>query len=219
MVKKIEVSISQSQHITNSYLIYDETKDAILLDPGDEAQKIIDTINSLELKVKYICITHAHADHMGALEKVLKYTNAKILIHENDVLALFNKIENYCDMLGVDKQNISKDVVIEIVDGYEFSVGNLKFEVIHTPGHTSGSICIFEKTSNMLFTGDTIFSDCYGRCDLQTGSIDKMVSSINKLFLRFSNIEIYPGHNMSVNIDEAKKKIRLLLAMKGIALK
>lgn len=214
-VEKIEVDISGSGHITNTYLFYDNTNKAILVDPGDESEKIIKKIKELNLEVEAICITHAHADHMGALEKLSLYTNAKILVHKNDFPALINEAENYSEMLNVSHQYIDREKIEEVENGYEFSVGNMSFEVIHTPGHTAGGICILEKTSNKLITGDTLFSDCYGRCDLYLGNFDDMVKSIQKLFNRFDDIIIYPGHGEIKNIDNVKRRIKILFSLKG----
>ncbi|MEG2348880.1 MAG: MBL fold metallo-hydrolase [Clostridia bacterium] len=215
-VEKIKVDIAGSGHITNSYLVYDsETKEGVLIDPGYDEKKIINQIIKSNIDVKYIIITHAHADHIGALEKVQEYTNSKIIINKYDLAALLNLEENYSEILGVRKQNIKSEDVISVEDGYSFSISNMEFEIIHTPGHTSGCICIFEKDSNILFTGDTLFYNCYGRCDLESGDFNKMVDSLKKIYSRFSNIMIYPGHDNAVNIDDTLKRIRLLVALNG----
>lgn len=218
-IEKIEIDVGNKGHLTNTYLIFDsKINEAILFDPADNAAKIIDRIKQLKLNVKYICITHAHGDHFGALEELAEYTKADILIHRNDYFPLIGKEENYSEDLGVKKQSIDRFNIVKIYDGYNFRVGDMNFEVIHTPGHTSGCICVYEKMSNSLFTGDTIFYDCYGRCDLHSANFDDMVTSIRKLFERFDDITIYPGHDKIVNISSAKKYIRMLMAMKNIKL-
>lgn len=121
-------------------------------------------------------------------------------------------------MLGVKNQSINSENIIEVKDGDKFNILSMKFEIIHTPGHTLGSICIYEKTTSSLFTGDTIFCDCYGRCDLYSGDFSNMVSSLKKLFNRFEDVMIYPGHDKSVKIDSAKRRIRLLVSLKGVTL-
>lgn len=188
----------------------------MILGFGDK--KIINTIEKLDVNVRYIIITHAHGDHIGALENVQKYTNAKIIVHKNDYNALLSKEENYSDMLNVPRQNLNEEDIFKIEGGYIVEFSNLKFEIIHTPGHSSGSICIYDIIQNRLFTGDTIFSDCYGRCDLNSGNFEDMVKSIKYIFNRFENIDIYPGHGEIVNIEIAKRYIKMLLAMKGIIL-
>ena len=215
-VEKIEVDVASCGHITNCYLLYNENRNGILIDPGYDENKIIEYVNKFNVKVEYIVITHAHGDHMGALEAVQKYTNSKIIVHKNDYNALLSKEENYNEMLGVKNQYLNEDDIITVYDGYLIEIDELKFEIIHTPGHTSGCICIYEINNNMLFTGDTIFSDSYGRCDLFSGDFDKMVESLKKLFERFDDVKIHPGHGEVVNIKIAKRYIRMLMAMKGI---
>lgn len=217
-VERIEIDVSMQGHITNTYLIYDDENNGILIDPADNASKIIEYIIKKNILVKYIVVTHAHADHIGALEQIKEFTKAKILVHKLDKEVLLGNGETYADMLGVNKQSIMEEDILKVNDGDTFNIGEINIEIIHTPGHTAGCICIFEKSSNKLFTGDTIFCDCYGRTDLYSGNFNDMVKSIQKLFNRFFDITIYPGHDKCVNIDSAKKRIRLLLAMKGITI-
>lgn len=220
-IEVIKIDVANQGHITNTYLVYDEVngkKEGILIDPADDAMAIIDKIKEENVNIKYIVITHAHGDHIGALEELTVYTKAKIIVHRNDKAALLGKEENYCDMLHVEKQDIAEESILQVDDNFSFTVLNMDFEIIHTPGHTSGSICIFEKNNNSLFTGDTIFCDCYGRCDLFSGSFEDMVHSLRKIFSRFDNVVIYPGHDKIVNISSAKKRIRMLIAMKGTIL-
>ncbi len=216
-IEKVKVDVAGRGHITNVYIIYDDVeKEGVLIDPGYDAKKIINSIVNLKVRINYIVITHGHGDHIGALKEVYEYTKCPVLIHQNDYDMLIGKIENYSNMLGIAEQDLSGCKIVKIEDGFNFRVGILNFEVIHTPGHTSGGICLFERTSNTLFTGDTIFYDSYGRCDLVTSNFDDMVGSIKRIFDRFENIMIYPGHGISINIDKAKKYIRLLLKMKGV---
>ncbi len=215
-VYTLSVNIAKSTHYTNTYIVMSKkNKEAILIDPGDEADKIIKSIKEVGAFVKYIILTHTHYDHIGALKAVADYTNAKIMVHINDVDGLNDEEKNYCRKLNMKIDNVDISHVIKIEDGYKFKVDNMYFEVIHTPGHTSGGICIFEKTSNVLFTGDTIFCNCYGRTDLKSASIDDMKKSLDKIFDRFDNILIFPGHDKSVNLNYAKKRIKMLLAIKG----
>lgn len=217
-IEKIEIDVANQGHITNTYLVYsgdNEKREGIIIDPAYNASYIISIINEKKVDVKYIVITHAHGDHIGALENLRDYTKAKIIVHANDKEAILNNEENYCDMLNVKKQEILERDLLIVNDNYAFNIQNMEFEIVHTPGHTSGSICIFEKFSNVLFTGDTLFCDCYGRCDLVSGNFEDMVKSLRKIFTRFHDIMIYPGHDKNVNIESSKKRIRLLLAMKG----
>ncbi len=217
-IDKIEVNVGGKGHITNCYLVYDDSFNGVLIDPGDEPEKIINEINTKKCNVKYIIITHAHADHMGALSDVRNYTNAKILVHVKDLEALLEKQENYEELLNVKKQNINENDVKVVKDNEEINVGDLNFVIIHTPGHTAGSMCILEKNNMKLFTGDTVFWDTYGRCDLYSGDFPDMVESLRRLFNTFSNIDIYPGHGKTQNIDITKRYIKMLMAVKNIKL-
>lgn len=214
-IKKIEDDIGKIGHITNCYLVYGQNRDGILIDAGYDYNKILGEVEKNRVNVKYIVITHGHADHIGAVEKIQKYLKCKVIVHEMDYKKLISLEENYSDMFDIKKQELKDEYIMKIKSGYTLDVGDLKLEFIHTPGHTSGSICIYEKEENILFTGDTIFEDCYGRCDLYSASIDEMASSVNKLFSRFSNITIYPGHGNSCNIEKSKKYIKMLLGFKG----
>lgn len=214
-IEKIEVDVGGLGHITNSYLIYDEGLNAVLIDPGYEANKIISYIENNNLKLEYIILTHAHGDHIGAVEKLVKYTNATVIIHQFDVDMLYGKIENYSNVLQVPYQDLTNINLEQVNNGDVITCGDIVLEVIHTPGHTRGSACFFENNTDSLFTGDTIFCDSYGRCDLETGSIDEIADSIKKIFERFDHVVIYPGHNEIANISYAKKRVKMLLGFKG----
>lgn len=139
-IETIEIDVASQGHMTNTYLVYDESngkREGILIDPADKAKYIISKIEEKNIDIKYIVITHAHGDHIGALEELRDYTNAKIIIHPNDKEALLNNEENYCDMLNVKIQNILENDLILSKDKDEFKVLNMNFEIIHTPGHTS----------------------------------------------------------------------------------
>lgn len=215
-VKTIPVSIAGSDHITNCYIAYDTTtNEGILIDPGDEADKILDLLDNYHIKIQYIVITHGHADHMGALEEVVKKLKVKIVVHSFDKNALLYQAENYTQDLGLNYQNIDEANLIIVEDNQILKIGNISFQIVYTPGHTKGGICLFEEESKSLFTGDTLFSDCYGRCDLYQGNLEDMTSSLNRLFKLSSSVQIYPGHGPSTTIENAKKHVKLLYALKG----
>lgn len=216
----LEIDVGNSGHITNMYIVEDiQSKEVILIDPADNASKIIQLLEQNKLIPKYIAITHAHADHIAGLDNLIKWCelqkyNTKILIHENDKDDLIEDKMTYAKMLGLENINMDLSRVISLKDGQIIKFGNIKIEVIHTPGHTDGSIILYDIITNSLITGDTIFSDCYGRVDLETGSIDDMKNSINKIFARFDAINIYPGHGKITNLKNAKRRIKLLLAIR-----
>lgn len=197
MIKKIELEIKNSGHFTNTYLVYDENKEAVVIDPADKVEIIIQEIERLELKPKYVLLTHGHIDHLLALEGIMKKYNVKTIANINEKDMLSGNIDNCASVFGLVQSGYDLDKFILLDNDEYISVGNIKIQMIHTPGHTIGSCCYYIENENILITGDTLFSDCFGRCDLATGSIDNMVKSLIRLYKDFSNVKIYPGHDMS----------------------
>lgn len=214
--KIIKVEVGDDNYPTNCYIIHDEDNNAVVIDPGYDKERIISRIEDNNLEVKYIILTHCHADHLGELESIMKYTNADVIIHGDDVDGLEDDEKAHFTHLNVKQPKILRNRIKKVMDKEIIEAGNIELEVIHTPGHTSGCMCLLEKSTDSLFTGDTIFADCYGRVDLKSGSIEEMKKSIDKIFNRFEDIIIYPGHEQSDNIDNCKKKIRMLLAIRGV---
>ncbi len=189
---------------TNCYIVADEDKkEAMVIDPAGDCNKITDMLNILGVDLKYIYLTHCHADHIGALEELKEKTNGKILIHriENDNLQ--NSDINLTRFLGMKNIEIGADARID--EGDTLHVGDIKFEVIHTPGHTNGATSLYSKEQKLLFSGDTLFKGVYGRYDLPTGNQDDIMNSIkNKLLVLPEDTLIYPGHGLSCIISEER---------------
>lgn len=214
-IETLKLNVKKIGHITNSYICYDtQKKEAVVIDPAYDVDKIIEKIEELKLSVLAIVITHGHADHVGALEQLENYTNTAVNVSLDDTELLNGKKDGCFSMFGIKLPNIAK--IVKLNNGNKIKVGDYFLEVIFTPGHTKGSICLFERTTNSLFTGDTIFSDCYGRCDLDTGSYEDMKMSLEKIFNKFDDeVQIYPGHGEKAKLGSAKRHIRLLMAIKG----
>ncbi len=176
---------------TNCYIIgCSETRIGAVVDPGDEGDFILDRINSLQLQCKYIILTHGHVDHIGALAEVHAATGADVLIHSADAARLVNP-NRYSYFLSVDSKLPTADRLLE--DGDKIQVGNITWEVIHTPGHTPGGICL--KTGGLLITGDTLFAFSVGRSDLPGGNHRVLINSIKTRLLGFADeTRIFPGH-------------------------
>jgi len=213
--KIIQIEVGDDNYPTNCYIIYDENNNAVVIDPGYNSERIISKIDDNNLKVKYIILTHCHADHLGQLEQMVKYTDANVIIHEDDLDGLYDDEKSHFTALNVKKPKVKKNKINTVKEKDVIKAGNILLEVIHTPGHTSGCMCLFETSTDSLFTGDTIFANCYGRVDLKSGSIEDMKNSIEKIFGRFEDIIIYPGHEQIVNIDSCKKRIRLLIKVRS----
>ena len=215
-VKTIKVRISNLDHITNCYIVYDEEKNAVIIDPGDEKEKILDFVNKNNLNIKYVFITHVHIDHILALPDIVKNSDIKIVTTKQDIDGFYDENLSCANILNIKLPKFGLKNLIEVENNQIIKCGKMEFEFIFTPGHTKGSMCIYEKNMNCLFSGDTIFSNCYGRCDLPGASIEDMKKSLNMIFSRFSDdTYIYPGHNDFARLKEAKKRINLLLALKG----
>ena len=196
---------------TNCYIIVDEeTKEAMIIDPGAEADKIIDMINVLDAKVKYIYLTHCHGDHIGALKDIKEKLGGKILIHriESENLNNPNVTLNY--YIGMEDIELEADSRVD--DNDIIHVGNIEFRVIHTPGHTNGSTSLYCDEYKMLFSGDTMFRGTWGRTDLPTGSmVDIMDSITRKLLLLPPDTICYPGHR---KINYVKRRSTYIFRIK-----
>ena len=190
----------------NGYIIYDEnTLEALIIDPGDEAAVFAGYIQKHGLKPKEIVLTHYHYDHIGAVEALKEKYNCPVSIHKKDVEGLKDPKINH-SFRGYRKPvSITPDRILS--DGDVIQAGSVALIVVHTPGHTPGSICLVVKDENIAFTGDTIFDDDLGRTDLEGGSPDSMKRSItNKISKWEDQVRIYPGHADSATMAFVRAK-------------
>lgn len=187
----------------NCYIFGDkEDKQAVVIDPGDEGEKIFKLIKEKDYNIKYIIATHGHVDHISAIKYLKDKTNAKVIIHKNDADALINPQKNLSVFLGYD--SIQGAANIEVTGGEDLVIGKYKFKIIHTPGHTPGGICIL--LNKILFSGDTIFQRSIGRTDLPGGNHKELIKSIKeKIFTLEEDIIVYPGHGPKTSILEEKQ--------------
>lgn len=216
-VYRLEINVGDTNHITNSYIVVDESsKQAVLFDPADKIEDIKKAIEKLGIELKICIITHAHADHIGALEDIIKtYEGIKVYIHELEVNSINNKFLNEEETVGIIVNPVEISKVNKLKDGDKIMLGKILLATIHTPGHTEGSSSFYEETSNSLFSGDTIFENTYGRTDLKTGNSQDMKQSLEKLFDRFEYIDTFSGHGEPFKLEDVKRKIRLIYAFKG----
>ena len=188
---------------TNCYIVEDEeSKETMVIDPGGEPEKIIDMLNTLGInELKYIYLTHCHGDHFGGIIELKKQKGGKVLIHRDDAEGLYNQAISLTYYIGMDDINLEADSRVD--EGDKIHLGNLEFEVIHTPGHTKGGTCLYCSEQALLFSGDTLFRGTWGRTDLPTSSFPDIIASItNKLATLPDETIVYPGHGKSTRIKE-----------------
>lgn len=190
----------------NCYIVYcDETGDGIIIDPGDEAKRIKYTVEELCVNVKLIVLTHAHSDHICAVNELKDYygVNVALYAEENDIYS--NCVYNLTNMMAQVSIDSCADVLLR--EGDTVRVGNSKLSVMHTPGHTKGSICLYG--DGVLFSGDTLFAGTYGRTDFPTGNEEKLAASIYRLLCLPGDTVVYPGHYESTTIKTENKYNRM----------
>ncbi|MBF8984799.1 MBL fold metallo-hydrolase [Lutibacter sp. B2] len=198
---------------TNGYVLYDEdTLKTCVIDPGDEGKTFIEYIEKNHLKLTAVILTHHHYDHIGAVSQLKKKYDVPVYIHKKDIIGLSDPTINYSASSSKEKISMQADKILS--DGELINIGNTALEVVHTPGHTHGSICLKVKDENIIFTGDTIFNVDIGRMDLEDGSEKKMKNSIkNKVSKWSDDVIIYPGHGDCATMKSVREKNREFLYM------
>lgn len=185
----------------NCFIIADDiTKDAIVIDPGDEPDRILDLIKENNFKIKYIVCTHAHFDHVGAVSDLKKETGAEIVIHR-DELEIYQGARDQGTFWGYELDPLPEPDIF-INEGDKLEIGNLRFEILHTPGHSPGGICLYGK--GIVITGDTLFAGSVGRTDFYGGDMNNLKKSFLRLMSLPPDTKVFPGHGPSSTIKEEK---------------
>ncbi len=190
---------------TNCYIVSnDETREAVIIDPADNAQRIFDYISEKQLKPLAILLTHGHFDHILAVPEVRDRYGIQVWLSEQENELMRDPQLNGCDMIG-ERISISGDCFVR--DGQRLTFGGMVFEVTATPGHTAGSVCYYMPQVKKLFAGDTLFEGSVGRTDLPTGSMSQLVRSIReKLFVQYEDdTQVLPGHGGATTLGFEKK--------------
>ncbi len=173
---------------------------AIVVDPGDEPDRIIGTINALGLTVEIIVCTHGHFDHMGVVGDIKKETGARVALHRDD-LELYNGAQDMAALWG-HSLDAPPGPDILLSEGDTLTVGDLNFAVLHSPGHSPGGICLYG--GNMVITGDTLFKGSVGRTDFYGGDMEKMKQSFRRLMALPEDTNVLPGHGPATTIGLEK---------------
>jgi hydroxyacylglutathione hydrolase len=189
-----------------SYLIADEqAKEGLFIDPSDDPDLLLKEASSHGLAIKYIVNTHHHIDHTMGNKEMVRRTGAKIVIHEADAALIESTPPDIIEMFGAQSPPPA-DILVS--DGQSIQVGNVALQVIHTPGHTPGGMCLL--LNGMVFTGDTLFVGSVGRTDFPGGSMEELERSIRtKLYTLPGDTIVLPGHNYGMRptstIDQERR--------------
>jgi glyoxylase-like metal-dependent hydrolase (beta-lactamase superfamily II) len=191
--------LTVGEFATNCYLVgCEEKSEALVMDPGAEAGKILAELALCGWELKKVVLTHAHFDHFGAAAEILAQYNVPLLIGEADGRGLEDPGLNLAGFFGDCKQSLKADELL--AEGQKVEIGALEFTVLHTPGHTPGSICLLG--GDVLFTGDTLFAGSCGRTDLPGGSMSMLQESLRRLASLPENLQVLPGHGPSSTIGQ-----------------
>lgn len=187
----------------NCFVVVDEeTRSAIIIDPGDEPDRILDLIKQNNYKVKYIICTHAHFDHIGGLPEIKEELGAEIVIHK-DELPIYKNAHKHAESWGFMIDPLPEPDRL-VNDNEILSFGKISIKIIHTPGHSPGGICI--KLDDVLFTGDTLFKGSVGRTDLPGCDENDLKKSLKKIVSSMPDkVKVLPGHGPYTTIGEEKK--------------
>jgi len=198
----------------NCSIIADEqTKEAMVIDPGDEVAQILALLRENQFTLKQIAITHAHIDHVGGAMKLKAATGAPILMNQNDQ-ALLRMLDVQAAWLGMQPPG-KVDVDSSLDDGQTLLTGAISSSVIHTPGHTEGSSCLFFPNEKKLIAGDTLFAGSIGRTDLPGGSMEKILRSLHHRILALpDDTQVVPGHGPLTTIGRERESNPFLVKRK-----
>jgi hydroxyacylglutathione hydrolase len=189
---------------TNCYIAgCPETKAGAVIDPGGDPERILAEVERQGLSIKYVLNTHAHFDHTDANGAIVRATGATLALHPLDLPLL--KASGGAALFGL-QADPSPLPDLELQDGDELEVGTLRFQVLHTPGHTPGHVCFYEQAEGVLFDGDVLFQRSIGRTDLPGGSYQQMMDSIQRvLFALPEETVVYSGHGPATTIGDEKR--------------
>lgn len=189
----------------NCSILGDEvSREAIVVDPGDDISRIAATLEKHHLTVKQIIVTHAHIDHIAGAQRLKHLTGSPILYNQND-LPLVKMMDIQAMWLGVPTPEVAPpDASLE--DGQVVSITGLTGSILHTPGHTEGSVCLYLPQQELLLAGDTLFAGSVGRTDLPGGNTQKLLQSIRDSLLPLPDeVTVIPGHGPKTTIGEERQ--------------
>lgn len=201
----MKVSVFPSgAYLTNCYAAYDDNGNTVIIDPGAYSDELISFISQNCLNVTHIVLTHGHADHICGAEQLRSLTNAKIAIHTLDAPRLKSSKACLADDCGYAFSPFTPDILLN--DGDVLTVGDMVYNVMHTPGHSEGSICLLENKERVIFSGDTLFYTTIGRTDFKGGNHSDMIESLKALYRLDGDYSVYPGHERSTTLQRERER-------------
>lgn len=202
----MKVSMMQVGPIGTNCYILEDSKKAAVIDPGDEADRILAQLNQLDVQVEYILLTHGHYDHTTAVPELhAALPEAKIYIHQADANGAGSRLFPLAGQV---------DDLLLYDEGDALPLGTLTIKVLHTPGHSPGSVTL--KAGDVLFTGDTLFAGDCGRTDLRGGSWEEILVSLGRLGKLEGNFHVLPGHGGTSDLDTERQVNRYLREGMGL---
>lgn len=193
----------------NCYLLADkDTKEAVLVDPGDEASRLLAWVEEKGYALKAIWLTHAHVDHIQAVAAIRDRAGVKVSLHPGD-WPLAEQLATQAMMLGLAPGGKALTPDVKLADGMELTVGKIRATVWHTPGHSPGSCCLLlparGEQPGRLITGDTLFAGSIGRTDLPGGSMEKIGASLERILTLPDDTRVHPGHGPDTTVGVERR--------------
>ena len=190
---KIKKVFTAGMFAVNSYIVISDAGNAVLIDAPEGAEKILSEINNSGAKLQKILLTHGHCDHIGSLAEIAEKTGAEVFIHKYDAGKLTDDYENLSEYFSMYLDAPARDIITQ---------DELEFRVLHTPGHTSGSVCYI--IGDVMFSGDTLFRDSIGRTDMPDGNYSVLAKTLEMLTEIPENYRVLPGHNEETDLNREK---------------
>ncbi len=188
---------------TNCYIVgCEDTKEGAIIDPGGDAKAILAEVERLGLKIEYVINTHGHFDHILDNKEVVKATGAPLAIHSADA-PMLTKGGGALFFGIMGKSSPPADTILD--EGQVLTLGNIELQVLHTPGHSPGSICLYSEEEGVLFDGDVLFNMGMGRYDLPGGDYRILMESIKRLLTLPDDTTVYPGHGPATTIGRERR--------------
>jgi hydroxyacylglutathione hydrolase len=186
---------------TNCYIIYDETLSCLIVDPGENPKKLSAVIEQLELKPEAVLLTHAHFDHIGAVDRIRDKYGIKVYIHEKEKDWLTDPALNGSRHFMLNEPIKARAADHLLKNEGEMSIGNFTFDIFETPGHSPGSVSFYFPMANFVVAGDALFQGSIGRTDLPGGNHNQLIKSIHdKLLVLPEETEVLPGHGPTTTV-------------------